>query len=58
MFQEAQWGKFIELKVPAPVGLINNVNIINGVRIPRTGSIHKNLVLNDIDVLSNETKSL
>jgi hypothetical protein len=55
LFQEKLWGKYIELQVPSPNVLINDVAIVNKNRIPRGGSIHSNLVEEDYNVLSNET---
>jgi hypothetical protein len=55
LFQEKLWGKYIELKVPSPNVLINDVAIVNKNRIPRGGSIHSNLVEEDFNVLSSET---
>ncbi len=55
VFNEKLWGKYIELQVPSPFAIINDVTIIQGVRIPRTGTIHKNLVDEDFNLLSNET---
>lgn len=55
LFQEKFWGKFIEIQVPSPSVIINDVALINNQRLPRGGSIHKNLVEDDFNVLSNET---
>lgn len=55
LFQEKLWGKYIELKVPSPNVLVDDVIYINKNRIPRAGSIHSNLVGKEIDVFSNET---
>lgn len=55
LFQEKLWGKYIELQIPSPSYLIDDVQIINGVRIPRVGSLHKNLVESDTNVLSSQT---
>jgi hypothetical protein len=55
LFNEKLWGKYIEIQVPSPFAIINDVSIIQGVRIPRTGTMHKNLVDDDINVLSKET---
>lgn len=55
MFNEKLWGKFIEIKIPSPFALVNDVSIVQGVRIPRAGTIHKNLVDEDFNVLSKET---
>lgn len=55
LFNEKMWGKFIEIAVPSPYAMVNDVIINQGVRIPRTGTIHKNLVDEDLNVLSAET---
>jgi len=55
LFQEVLWGKYIELNIPSPESVISDVNIVNNIRVPREGSIHKNLVEDDINVLSTET---
>jgi hypothetical protein len=55
LFQEVLWGKYIEIKIPSPEVVINDVTINNGTRMPREGSIHKNLVEDDVNVLSNES---
>lgn len=55
IFNEVLWGKHIEILVPSPYALINDVTINNGVRIPRTGTIHYNLIgANTLNVLSNQ----
>lgn len=53
IFNEKMWGKYIELNIPSPYTVINDTTIIDGVAIPRTGTVHKNLLNNDI--LSSET---
>lgn len=55
LFQEVLWGKYIEISVPSPSTVINDVEISGGNRVPRDGGIHKNLVEDDVNVLSNET---
>lgn len=55
LFNEKLWGKYIEIAVPSPYALVNDVSINQGVRIPRTGTIHKNLVDENLNVLSTET---
>lgn len=55
LFSEKLWGKYIEILIPSPYSLINDVSIVQGIRIPRGGTIHKNLVDEDYNVLSGET---
>ncbi len=55
LFNEKLWGKYIELAIPSPYALVNDVSINQGVRIPRTGTIHKNIVDENLNVLSTET---
>ncbi|MFM2392788.1 MAG: hypothetical protein RLZZ546_770 [Bacteroidota bacterium] len=55
LFNEKLWGKYIEIAVPSPYALVNDISINQGVRIPRTGTIHKNLVDENFNVLSTET---
>lgn len=55
MFNEKLWGKYIELQIPSPYSLINDVTINQGIRIPRGGTIHKNIVDEDINVFSDQT---
>lgn len=54
LLQEKLWGKFIEIEIPSPINLINDVNIVNYVRTPKTATIHKNLLNSTTNVLSNE----
>lgn len=53
IFNEKLWGKYIEILIPSPYNLVNDVIINQGIRLPKTGTIHTNLTNND--VLSNET---
>ncbi len=55
LFNEKLWGKHIEIQVPSPYALVNDVNVNQKVRTPRTGTIHKNLVGDDINVLSGDS---
>ncbi len=55
LFNEKLWGKYIEIAVPSPYALVNDVSITQAVRSPRPGTIHKNLVDDNFNVLSTET---
>lgn len=55
LFQEKLWGKYIEIEIPSPIELIKSVNIQNGVKYPKTGTIQKNLIGSSTDVFSSET---
>lgn len=54
-FQERIWGKYLELQVPSPYALTKDYQIVNSIIRPREGTIHKNLVNDDFNILSLET---
>ncbi len=54
-FQERIWGKYLELQIPSPYALTKDYQIVNSNIIPREGTIHKNLVNDDFNILSLET---
>jgi hypothetical protein len=55
-FEERIWSKYIELLLPAPYALLKDYQLVNNsVTKPKQGSIHKNLVDEDSNVLSMES---
>lgn len=55
-FDEKLWGKYIELQVPSLNAMTRDYQALdNNTRRPTEGSIHKNLVVNDFDLLDPES---
>jgi hypothetical protein len=54
-FQERIWGKYLEILLPSPYALTKDYQIIDTLVKPKDGSIHKNLVSEDYNILSLET---
>lgn len=55
-FDEKLWGKYIELQIPSLNTLTRDYQVLNNDSIrPTEGSIHKNLVANDFDLLDPES---
>jgi hypothetical protein len=55
-FEERIWSKYIELQLPSPYAMVKDYQMLqNTVTKPRMGSIHKNLVGEDYNVLSMES---